>query len=326
MNDKAPVLVVGFNRPEFLKQVFDEVRRARPSQLFLALDYPRDGRAEDVPGWEASKEVFENVDWPCDVKRNYAERNMGCRKRIESAISWALAQVDRVIVLEDDCVPAPDFFRFCAECLEKYKDDGRVGMVCGHDEHPNVAKLRLDGASYYFDRFTSIWGWATWRRAWAMHDPALAYWPQIRESQAFRDFFVDKPSIDLWKGHFEGVYSKGVDTWDTGLFLTAIKENWLSIHSKDKLVKNIGAGFSSRCPSGNSSRKRKRSWIDAPCGTVEWPLVHPVTMQPNLDSERYARRMHLGSRARPFLRPFLRIAVKCKRVLLALLDVVKGAR
>lgn len=322
MDNKAPVLVIGFNRPEFLRQVFDEVRRARPSQLFLALDHPREGRADDVPGWEACKEVFKNVDWPCDVRHSYAEKNMGCRKRIESAISWALGVVDRVIILEDDCVPSQDFFRFCSECLERYKDDGRVGVVCGHDEHPNVRRLRLDGASYYFDRFTSIWGWATWRRAWNMHDPSLRCWPQIRESQAFRDFFADRSSIALWKIHFEGVYSKGVDTWDTGLFLTAIKENWLSIHPKDKLVRNIGAGFSSRIESSRAPAKRKRTWLDDPCAKVAWPLVHPVTMQPNLASERYARRMHLGSR----MRRVLRFAARCKWLVLGLFGVKRGSR
>ena len=35
------VLILFFNRPEHLKKVFEEVRKARPSRLFLYQDGPR---------------------------------------------------------------------------------------------------------------------------------------------------------------------------------------------------------------------------------------------------------------------------------------------
>lgn len=300
-----PVLMVGFNRPDFLKQVFAQVREAKPSQLFLALDHPREGREDDVEGWTRCKEIYEGVDWPCEVHRNYAEKNMGCRRRIESAISWAVENEDRVIILEDDCVPCQDFFRFCGELLEKYKDDSRVGMICGHDEHSHVAELDVGGAGYYFDRFTSIWGWATWRRAWQLHDPSLSYWPAMKESPAMRDFFVEKESVDLWKIHFEGVYTRKVDTWDTGLLLTAIKQNWLSIHPCAKLIKNIGSGFSSRT---DAKAGKKASWVDNPYGKVAWPLVHPLTMLPSAESEKFAREMHLLIQGPRFKRKLAKFA------------------
>ena len=37
----VPVLILFFNRPQQLSQVFEQVRNARPSKLFLYQDGPR---------------------------------------------------------------------------------------------------------------------------------------------------------------------------------------------------------------------------------------------------------------------------------------------
>jgi hypothetical protein len=149
-----------------------------------------------------------------------------------------------------------------------------------------------------------------------MHDPSLSYWPAIRDSGKLNDVMVDRASVKLWNIHFEGVYSQGVDTWDTGLFLTAIKENWLTIHPSVNLVSNIGAGNSSRVGQKNSSKKSS-PWLNRPYGNIKWPLVHPITMIPNLKSEAFARKMHLGSRWKQMVRPLAR----CKWMLLGCVGI-----
>ena len=118
--DCPPVMICGFNRPDCLREVFEKVREAKPAQLFLVLDAPREGRAKDVDGVAVCRKIFENVDWPCEVHRNYAERNMGCRMRMSSGITWMFEHVDTGIILEDDCVPDATFFPFCAEMLTRY--------------------------------------------------------------------------------------------------------------------------------------------------------------------------------------------------------------
>ena len=66
-----PVMICGFNRPDCLKQVFDRVREAKPTQLFLVLDAPRDEHPEDVEKVAECKKIFEKIDWPCEVVRDY---------------------------------------------------------------------------------------------------------------------------------------------------------------------------------------------------------------------------------------------------------------
>ena len=70
------VLILFFNRPKPLAQVFEQVKKARPSRLFLYQDGPRGEK--DLPGIEACRQVVADIDWECEVHHNYQEKNSGC--------------------------------------------------------------------------------------------------------------------------------------------------------------------------------------------------------------------------------------------------------
>ena len=284
-----PVLIVGFNRPDVMKLVLDEVRKAKPGRLFLALDYPREGRPDDRRPYEACRKVFESIDWPCDVKRNYATVNMGCGVRMQSAISWVFEHVDRAIILEDDVVADQSFFRFCAELLERYKDDTRIGMIAGHDEHFHTGKIETYGDSYYFDRMTTIWGWATWRRAWEKYDPEMKDWPFFVESKILKNVFPRKYHVTDWIGYSGKLYRKERNLWAGKWAMTMYREHWLSIHPAKNLVQNVGNGISSRVDEKRECLKMDECsvWQKRPVYKMEFPLVHPRTMIPNTLSEFY---------------------------------------
>ena len=292
MNNCPPVLIVGFNRPECLREVVDAIRKAQPKQLFLALDYPREGRPNDVPGYEACKQVFDTIDWPCEVKRNYSEKNLGCRDRMTSAITWAFESVDRLMIFEDDCVPEQSFFPFCAELLEKYKDDSRIGMIAGCDEHFHVKNLELHGDSYYFDRFSSIWGWATWKRVWDKHDVNISYWPEFRKRfDLMYGFYHNKRATRERMLYTDKLYRREAGAW-AGCWATYLyKENMLCIHPAVNLISNNGCGKSSRDPSLTRKcwwrREKPNPWDRRPAEPIKFPLQHPISMLPNVFSEHW---------------------------------------
>lgn len=156
------VLLLFFNRPEPFAQVFAAVRQARPSRLFLYQDGPRTGR-NDMPGIEACRAIVadEQIDWQCEVHRQYLERNQGCDPSEYLAQKWAFSMADKCIVLEDDDVPALSFFPFCKEMLDRYEHDERIGMIAGL----NTDEVTPDcDADYFLTSVCSIWGWASWRR------------------------------------------------------------------------------------------------------------------------------------------------------------------
>lgn len=287
--DCPPVLLVGFNRPECLKKVLAAVRLAKPAKLFLALDHPRVNRSDDIEPWERCKNVFKDIDWMCDVHRNYANENLGCGERMQSAITWAFESVDQLIILEDDCVPHLSFFKFCAELLERYKYDSRIGMIAGHDEHLHMDKIETYGDSYYFDRMTNIWGWATWKRAWDRYDPDMKDWPFFVETKILKNIFPRKYHVTDWIGYSGRLYRKERKTWAGKWAMTMYREHWLSIHPSKNLVQNIGNGISSRADASSESLRQDDTsiWQNRPVYEMQFPLQHPRTMIPNTLSEFY---------------------------------------
>src|SRR3954453_1153033 len=164
---ETAVALLLFRRPEETARVFERIREARPRKLFLVADGPRPGNEEDAQGCEQARAVVERVDWPCDVVRDFADENLGLKKRIPRGLHRVFGEAPEAIILEDDCLPHPSFFRYCAELLERYRDDERVMMISG-DNFQGGRRRTPD--SYYFSRYVHSWGWATWRRAWQHFD------------------------------------------------------------------------------------------------------------------------------------------------------------
>src|SRR5271165_4955640 len=92
--DKAPyqttsaVLFVIFNRPDTTQKVFDRIKAAKPSRLYIAADAPRPGFPEDELLCRQARSIVGTVDWYCDVKTLFQEENVGCRDGVSSAVTW----------------------------------------------------------------------------------------------------------------------------------------------------------------------------------------------------------------------------------------------
>jgi len=96
----TPVLLLIFNRPKTTKQVFEEIRKARPSRLYVAADGLRPGQPGEAELCAQARAVTEQIDWPCEVKRLYRDRNLGCKRAVSSAITWFFDNEEEGIILE----------------------------------------------------------------------------------------------------------------------------------------------------------------------------------------------------------------------------------
>ncbi len=176
MNDwklKTTIAFLIFNRPDATERVFEEIGKAKPPMLLVIADGPRAQVPEDAEKCAASRAIIEQADWDCRIVKNYSDINMGCRNRVSSGLNWVFDTVEKAIILEDDCLPSPSFFRFCQELLTYYQDDVRVMTINGTNWQLG---WKIGDGSYYFSRFNLIWGWATWRRAWTLI--SLYLWEQ----------------------------------------------------------------------------------------------------------------------------------------------------
>lgn len=280
------VLMLFFNRPDSFGKVFEEVRKARPSHLFLYQDGPRGER--DMAGIMACRKIAENVDWECDVQRNYQERNYGCDPSGYLSQRWAFSMADKCIVIEDDVVPSQSFFPFCKEMLDRYEHDERITMIAGF----NTDEVSEDvSADYFFTSVFSIWGWASWRRVVQQWDGSYSFLDDretvnrlqgiIRQRNYRKSllpmFFEHKKS---GKPYFESIFAACM-----------LLNNGLAIMPKHNLINNIGLTANSTHYTANEKTTPRglRKIFTMKRFELSFPLKHPRYV---IDNVAYKERLY----------------------------------
>ncbi len=299
----TPLLMIAFNRPEKTRRVFDAVRAAAPKRLYVAADGPRVDVPSDVDRCDRTRHVLEDVTWPCEVQRLYQTENLGCKRGVGAAIDWFLTHEESGVILEDDCMPTLDFFPFCAELLERYRDDPEVMMIGGHNP---LGMWDSTEGSYAFSRTAPIWGWATWRRAWSRYDPALTRWTEpkaralVRSRMPFTEYHITRQ-------RFNSVHEGRVDTWDFGWAFAILINRGVSVVPGANLVANIGFD-----QDATHTRRPSRGESAVPTHPIDWPLRHPPSTTPDSRFERalFENRFPLGRRVVATLPPRARDRVR----------------
>ena len=227
------------------------------------------------------------MDWPCDVRHNWADTNMGCKSRVSSGIDWVFESVETAIILEDDCLPHPDFFRFCNELLDRYANDERVMVITGDNFQDGT--VRGDG-SYYFSKYNHCWGWATWRRAWEHFDADLDFWPEWSQTDAWLDVCPDPVERTYWEGIADRMRNNEIDSWAYPWTLCAFHQNGLTATPNENLVSNIGFGADAT----HTRAKTGAANLDA---SALGPIVPPSEVTRDVAADAYTFDHHFGGAA-----------------------------
>lgn len=275
----TPVLIIAFNRPDVTQRVFDEIRKAKPLKLFLAVDGPRENRPEERELVEQVRNIAKQVNWSCEVKTLFQEKNVGVSTAPAKAISWFFEHVEEGIIFEDDCLPHPSFFRFCQEMLAKYRTNEKIMLVSG--DNFQFGKKHSD-KSYYFSIYPSTWGWATWRRAWKHFDPNLSGFPTFRDSNSIASITPEKDEQRVWLDTFRKEYYGEWKTWDYEWVYAIWSRGGLSVIPNVNLISNIGFGENA---THNFSTESKYANIKTE--EITFPLSHPKEMVANREADRF---------------------------------------
>lgn len=262
----TPVVLFVFNRPDMTGQVFAAVRQARPRQLFIVADGPRPDHPDDGPRCAAARAVVEHVDWPCAVRTQFAPANLGIMARVTSGLDWVFAQVEQAIILEDDCVPHPSFFRFCTELLAHYRDEERVLCISGNNFQfgRHVAQF-----GYHFSHYPLTWGWATWRQAWQAADLTMGQWPDLRDAGWLAGRLETPAARRYWRYIFQRNH-ESQENWDYAWVFSCWQRDGLSITPCVNLVSNIGFGTDATHTWHAGDR-----FACMPVQAMPFPLQHP---------------------------------------------------
>ena len=306
---KTPVAFIIFNRPDTTKIVFEAIRQAKPPKLLVIADGPRADRPGEAEKCVAAKAIIGGVDWECEVLTNYSDVNLGCKKRVSSGLDWVFDNVDKAIILEDDCLPDLSFFDFCENLLERYENDSRIMSICGvnfqlvnrhinYNSHSNY--------SYYYSMFHDCWGWATWKRAWKYNDVNMNLWPQVKTEKLLNNLLFDDRSVKYWVKIFQSAYENKVNSWFYPWFFSCRVHSGFGIFPEKNLVSNIGFGMA-----GTHTIDQNNPYANLCLEKLDLPLVHPPFMIHNKKADKYTQ----NTRFSPSL--VLRIQRKLKKLFLA---------
>lgn len=310
---EIPVVLLVYNRPWTTHRVFEAVRAARPCQLLVVGDGPHPERFNDVQRCAEVRSVINGVDWHCDVRTNFSHINLGTAARVASGFDWVFEQVEEAIVLEDDCLPHPDFFNYCAVLLNRYRENPKVMWIGG----TNPFHERRGDGSYFFSRINWMWGWATWKRAWQHFDRDLAGFPAFLKDRRITAITPYRRLQDGFLAMFEKAYQGQWSNWDIRATFMIWANEGIVIHPNGNLISNIG--FGEGAMNTKSTSDPLASLPMRPPG----PIMHPSSMR--IDTEydvrvfdRYMMFAADMGRARRYRKtPFYRLARSCYSALKA---------
>lgn len=298
----TPVLFLIFARPETMGQVFEAIREAKPAKLYIAADGPRENSPGEAERCELSRKIVTNVDWECEVHTLFRDTNLGCGKGPSTAITWFFEHETEGIILEDDCVPSQSFFLYCAELLERYRNDTRIMHIAGTNlEKPRFRDKRY---SYGFSNFTYCWGWATWRRAWKFHDFDMRLYNEVNAKNYLEGHYNSIYERDYFQYIFRKLH-KGdrQNIWDYQWQFACRINSGIVVVPACNLVVNIGLGRHA-----TNTIHLQGIGHHLKSEELSWPLTHPEFVMVNKRREKRIFTMYFtsrSSRAKSLLKRFV---------------------
>jgi len=276
--EKMPILFCIFNKLETTPRVFDSIKKSKPKRLYIASD----GWREDKEGEKEKVEflrdfVLKNIDWDCEIKTRFSDKNLNCKVGPETAIDWFFENEEMGIILEDDCLPSQSFFRFCSQLLIKYKNEEKIFLISGCNSGG-----KLSANSYYFSKFSSIWGWATWKRAWSRHDKKI---PEIENYK--KKYYVESIADSAIENYCKNLYMKflvvqmnevvynNFDAWDYPWHFSVQLHDGLCIYPDCNMITNIGCGVNDAAHTSN----KLDAGANIPAGNFYFPMKHPEKIE-----------------------------------------------
>ncbi len=268
-----PVLLITFNRPEEFSQVLSITLQQNPSTLYIAVDGARTGNQEDLSAQNKISEIIKNIPPTLALKTKIRSENVGCKTNVSEAISWFFENEERGIILEDDCIPQASFFPFCEELLERYKDNETVMHIAGSNYHYGK---EYGNKSYYFSKYNTVWGWASWRRAWKNCDMAMKGINEFFNDAKTDSYFLNQEEKKFWHKLMLQCRDQNISTFDYQWLFSCWKKGGMAIHPNKNLVSNVGIGNKATNTFSMSDAIKNRKVEE-----MKFPLQHPTNIEKN---------------------------------------------
>jgi hypothetical protein len=289
VNTNLPVLLLIFNRPEAVRRSITALKKTAPPRIYISADGPRTHRPGEIELVRRTREVLdEAIDWPCQIQKRFSNENLGCARSVIEGITWFFEKEECGVILEDDCIPLTDFFRFSEALLQRYRDDTRIWTISGTQALRPPPRL---SASYRASIYFHSWGWASWRRVWQQFPKDL---DQI--CNEFRTFDLSALSdgnalfSTYWRTIAQMVHRKKFDSWAYPFLFHSFMRSGRHLHPATNLIENIGFDEKATHTVDPTSA--------IPTSDLSFPLCHPssLVLDSELDQELGKQHYHIEPR------------------------------
>jgi hypothetical protein len=280
------VAIIVFNRPDVVRRILSRLADLRPKTLFVIGDGARPHKAGELDLVDSVRRQIAGVSWPCEVVTDYAAENLGCRRRVVSGLNWVFEQVEEAIILEDDCLPTRSFMTYASELLERFRDDSRIGSVCGSLSVPMIPAIEGD---YFFSRYNLFTGWATWRRAWKLYDDDMLPVADGGLESILSATFEQRRARWYWRYVLQRTQAGLINSWGYRWMLSCWANSMMAAFPRCTLVENVGFGDDATNTRGQAWYFRQR------IGELSTPLTHPryvcrnATIDEMVENARYSK-------------------------------------
>ena len=238
MEFNTPILLIFFNRPDKTKKILEIIENLDAKNIFISADGPRDKFSEDRICCAKVKNLIEEFSKGKNVKVKINTYNQGLKKNIINSISWFFSNVEKGIIIEDDCIPSLSFFDFCQNLLNKYETNDQIMQINGTNLGVDYSGIIEE--SYFFSKLNHVWGWATWKRSWVHFDNEFKDYKYLKKNNSFNKYYVNNKITNWMVKYFDKSQSGKDNIWSINWAYSILKNNGLCITPSKNLVQNIG--------------------------------------------------------------------------------------
>lgn len=272
---KAPILLLLFNRPDLTVGLIQSLRVYAPDKVYVAIDGPRPSKEGEYKLCAEVRRIVESeIQWSCEIQWLVRDSNLGCGPAVKGALDWFFDNEELGIILEDDCHPSPDFFRFQEVMLHEHAENEEIFMVSGNSFLPEFLKPT---ASCYLTKYTSIWGWGTWRRSWSEYQFEYPQDEQASWERVIRAASSSPAEVTYWMREFYKLCNAKIPhTWDIQLQFSVWKMGRKNIFPSVNLVTNHGLRSDATHTTVFNERlfRKARNWNNEVAG-ISLPSYEP---------------------------------------------------
>jgi len=236
--NEAPVLLLGYNRPQQMRGLIQSLAPLKPKLILLAVDGPRKNRSSDADLVGQTQDLVSEITWDAEIRTRFRDSNLGLRRAVVDAVTWANSEYGRVIVLEDDVRAGPQLLEFLDHNLNTHQKNTRIAHINGYNLVPKEHLTYPDHASRQ-SIYPESYAWATWDRAWQKYDDDMT-WAKNASLGDIKKICGSTAGALRWKQNFNLASSGRINSWAFRWLASMWEQDWLMVSPNRNLARYEG--------------------------------------------------------------------------------------